>query len=302
MTDMSTFKSAFIALMGRPNSGKSTLMNTILGEQLSVVTPLPQTTRQNLKGVYTTDSMQLVFVDTPGIHKGKYALNDSMIREVHKIIAEQGLELICYMIDISREFGDEENAVAAIISKSDIKILLVFNKVDKSKNADVVIDSFFDRYPNFSGTPFVKLSAINPDSKDLFLRAVEPFVPEGPRYYDPDDLTDASLRFFAAEFIRKHIILNTKEEVPHAVFVEVEKYKEYEDHHEVDVTIHVETIGQRGIIVGKGGAIINKIRKSAMRDIEKLAHTKVKITCHIKVSPKWRDNENFLRFMGMPVK
>lgn len=296
------FKSAFVALMGRPNSGKSTLMNTILGEQLSVVTPLPQTTRQNLKGMYTTDSMQLVFVDTPGIHKGKYAFNESMIREVHRVIAEQALDLICYLVDVTREFGEEESIVASIISKSKTKTLIVFNKIDVNQKADEVVNLFFEKFPDFKGTPHISLSAIKPDSKDLFLKAIDPFVPEGPQYYDPEDLTDASLRFFAAEFIRKQIILNTTDEVPHAVFVEIESYKESPDLHDISATIHVETVGQRGIVVGKGGAIINKIRKTAMREMEKLVHAKVKITCHIKVTPKWRDNEGFLRFMGLPAK
>lgn len=301
MTDQNKFKSAFVALMGRPNSGKSTLMNTILGEQLSVVTPLPQTTRQNLKGVYTTDSMQLVFVDTPGIHKGKYVFNESMINEVHKVIEEQGLDLICYLVDVTRDFGVEEDTVASIIQKSKVKTLLIFNKIDANKKSEAAKELFFSKYPYYRDLPQISLSAIDSKSKEIFLKAVEPFIPEGPQYFDPDDLTDANLRFFAAEYIRKHIILNTKDEVPHAVFVEIESYKELEDHHEIVATIHVETTGQRGIIVGKGGSLITKIRKAAAHDMEELVQTKVKMTCHIKVTPKWRDNERFLRFMGMQL-
>jgi GTPase len=302
MTNNNDYKSAFIALMGRPNSGKSTLMNTILEESLSVVTPLPQTTRQNLKGIYTTDTMQLVFVDTPGIHKGKYVFNESMIKEARKMITEQSLDLICYMIDLGREFGEEESVVANIILESGTKTLLVFNKIDCTKNADAAVESFYAKFPAFRNTASVRLSAIDKKSKETFLKAVDPFVPVGPRYFDPDDLTDANLRFFAAEFIRKHVILNTKDEVPHAVFVEIETYKELEGHHLIDATIHVETIGQRGIIVGKGGAIITRIRKAATRDMEALVHTKVKMPCHIKITPKWRDNEGFLKFMGVTVK
>jgi len=302
MTNKKTFKSGFIALMGRPNSGKSTLMNTVLGEQLSVVTPLPQTTRQNLKGIYTTGDMQLVFVDTPGIHKGKYVFNDSMIQSVRSVIAEKGLDLICYMVDVSREFGEEEDTVASIISNAATPTLVVFNKVDVDAKVDEVKAAFYEKYPAFKNAQSIAISAISDTAKDQFLKAVEPFIPEGPQYFDPDDMTDANLRFFAAEYIRKQIILNTQDEVPHAVFVEIESYKELPDCHEIQATIHVETTGQRGIIVGKGGAIITKVRKAAARELEKLVQTKVKIACHIKITPKWRDNERFLRFMGMPLK
>jgi GTP-binding protein Era len=136
----------------------------------------------------------------------------------------------------------------------------------------------------------------------MFLAAVDPFVFEGPQFYDPEDITDASMRFFAAEFIRKQIILNTREEVPHASFVEIESYKENDDQHHIDATIHVETVGQRGIIVGKGGIVIAKIRKAAEQEMRNLVKVPIFITCHIKVTPKWRDNESFLRNMGLPLK
>lgn len=296
------YKSGFIALMGRPNSGKSTLMNSVLEEQLSVVTPLPQTTRQNLKGIYTTDDMQLVFVDTPGIHKGKYAFNESMIREVHNVIAEKGLDLICYMVDVSREYGEEEDNVAQIISKSGTKTVIVFNKIDINKKYEEAVSAFFGKYPMFKESPYICISASAKDAKEKFLKLVGPFIPEGPQYFDPEDLTDANMRFFAAEYLRKQIILNTSDEVPHAVFIEIDSYKEHDSCHEVQATIHVETTGQRGIIVGKGGTLITKIRKAAAKELEKLTGAKVSLTCHIKVTPKWRDNERFLKTMGMPVK
>lgn len=302
MNENKQFRSAFLALIGRPNSGKSTLMNTVLGEQLSVVTPLPQTTRQNLKGIYSTDSMQLIFVDTPGIHKGKHIFNNSMISEARTVLSEQGIDLICYLIDTSRPFGEEEQTVADIVAKSGIQTLLVFNKIDTGSTPQKVIDHYFEQFPSFLSNPYIKISAIEPSAKDTFLEAVIPFIPEGPRYFDPEDLTDANMRFFASEFIRKQIILHTQDEVPHAVFVEIESYNEEADRHDINATIHVETTGQRGIIVGKGGMVITKIRKAAERDLEKLVNTKVKIACHIKVSPKWRDNSNFLRMMGLPIR
>jgi len=302
MDNIKIYKSGFIALMGRPNSGKSTLMNCVIGEQLSVVTPLPQTTRQNLKGIYTTDSMQLVFVDTPGIHKGKYVFNDSMIHEVRSVIKEKGLDLICYMVDVSREFGEEEDTVASIIGTAGVQTIIVFNKIDINKKYEDVKRTFFDKYPQFKDLPTICISANSEKAKDQFLKVVEPFIPPGPQYFDQDDMTDANMRFFASEYIRKQIILNTKDEVPHAVFVEIESYKEHGDTHIIQAVIHVETTGQRGIIVGKGGAGITRIRKAAAKELEKLAQAKVQLTCHIKVNPRWRDNESFIKFMGMPVK
>lgn len=302
MENIKIYKSGFIALMGRPNSGKSTLMNCVIGEQLSVVTPLPQTTRQNLKGIYTTDSMQLIFVDTPGIHKGKYVFNDSMIHEVQNVIKEKGLDVICYMVDVSREFGEEEDTVASIIGSAGVQTIIVFNKIDINKKYEDVKKAFFEKYPQFKDLPAICISANSEKAKEQFLKVVEPFIPPGPQYFDQDDMTDANMRFFASEYIRKQIILNTKDEVPHAVFVEIESYKEHGDTHIIQAVIHVETTGQRGIIVGKGGAGITRIRKAAAKELEKLVQAKVQLTCHIKVTPKWRDNEGFLKFMGMPVK
>lgn len=302
MEKQTPFRSAFIALIGRPNSGKSTLLNTVLEEQLSVVTPLPQTTRRNLRGILTTSDRQLIFVDTPGIHQGKHVFNESMIKEARTIIQERGIDLICYLVDLSREFGAEESVVAQMVASSGINTLVVFNKIDAVESAQKVIEHFYENFPAFKDKPSVKISANSSDARELFLAAVDPFISEGPCYFDPEEMTDANLRFFAAEYIRKQIILNTREEVPHASFVEIESYKENEDRHRIEATIHVETTGQRGIIVGKGGTVITRIRKNAEKEMAKLVQMPVSISCHIKVSPKWRDNESFLRFMGLPVK
>lgn len=302
METSQSFRSAFIALIGRPNSGKSTLMNTVLEEQLSVVTPLPQTTRQNLRGILTTDNMQLIFVDTPGIHRGKHVFNESMIKEAKNVLEKNGVDLICYIIDLSRDFGDEEKVIAGMMAETSIKTVIVFNKIDIVENSGKKIEKFYELFPAFKEYPSVQISASSSSAKKKFLDFIDPFVPQGPCYYDPEDITDANMRFFAAEFIRKQIILNTREEVPHASFVEIESYKENQGKHSINANIHVETVGQRGIIVGKGGSVIKKIRKDAEKEMAELVQAPVSITCHIKVSPKWRDNESFLRFMGLPLK
>jgi GTP-binding protein Era len=301
MTKQDKFRSAFIALIGRPNSGKSSLMNTVLGEQLSVVTPLPQTTRRNIKGIYTTETMQLIFVDTPGIHKGRHTFNEVMINEAREAIIE-GVDLVCYMVDLSRSFGEEEKVVADLVVQSGIKSIIVFNKVDITIDCDKTISGFYELFPDLKDFQSIKISAIHPDAKQIFLNQIESLIPEGPCYYGSDEMTDANLRFFAAEYIRKHIILNTRDEVPHASFVEIESYQEDEKIHTINATIHVETVGQRGILIGKGGLVIKKIRNKAELEMKKLLGVPVKIKIHIKITPKWRDNESFLRIQGVTSK
>ena len=296
MRNSNQFRSAFVALFGRPNSGKSTLMNTVLQEQISIVTSLPQTTRENIKGIYTEDNMQIVFVDTPGMHRGKYAVNELMREQAVSAVAS-GMDLICYLVDLSREFGDEERECAECAASAQAPVLLAFNKVDLCDDPDGKISAFLSTYKNFNGAPMIKISASNPKSKEIFLAAAAPMIPEGPRYFDDDSLTDASMRTIAAEFIRKQIILNTSEEVPHAVFVEIESYKESAQKHEIVAGVHVETQGQKGIIIGPKGALIEKIKRDARRDMEKLIGTKVSLKLHVKVTPNWRDDTNFLKTM-----
>ncbi len=291
------FKSAFIALFGRPNSGKSTLMNTVLQEQISIATSLPQTTRQNIRGIYTTPNTQLVFIDTPGMHKGgKHTLN-AVMREQAVSAVTSGMDVVCYLVDLSRDFGDEEKDCAECVASASVPILIVFNKIDICENPDAKINTFLSTYKQFEKSPHIKLSAVDPKSKDIFLTAVDPLVPPGPMYFDEESLTDAPMRTIAAEFIRKQIIINTREEVPHAVFVEIESYKETPQKHEIVAGIHVETIGQKGIVIGPGGALIEKIKRFAKKDIEKLIGTRISLKLHVKVTPQWRDDDNFLRVM-----
>ncbi|MDR2729108.1 MAG: GTPase Era [Chitinispirillales bacterium] len=292
------FKSAFIALAGRPNSGKSTLMNTVLQEQISIVTSLPQTTRRNIRGIYTTDEMQLVFIDTPGIHKGKHTFNELMLTEAQGALCA-GADLICYMVDLSRDFGEEESVCAAAVSGAgnSTPVLVVFNKTDRCRDTESKINSFLSRFPEFKSYPRITISAVDPRSKKVFLDTLLPFINEGPKYFDDDSLTDASMRTLAAEFIRKQVILNTREEVPHAVFVEIESYKETDAGHKITAAIHVETDGQKAIVIGKRGALIEKIKKDARREIETLAGVRVSLKAHIKITPNWRNDNAFLRSM-----
>jgi GTPase len=291
---MSAFKSGFAALIGRPNSGKSTLLNAVLGEEIAAVTPLPQTTRRRMKGIHTTASMQIVFVDTPGIHKGKHRLNDTMLQEASNAAAEGGIDCLCYLVDLSRDYGEEESQVAAIVLASKAPLLLVFNKADRCSDVAAQKAKFFAQFPALEKAPSVTLSAIDKKSSKPFLTALDPFIKEGPKYFDGDDLTDANMRFIAAESIRKQIILNTRDEVPHAVFVEIEDYRESAGRHDIRASIHVETDGQKGIVIGKKGAMLGKVRAAAERELQRIAGCPVHISCHVKVTPDWRDDKRFL--------
>ncbi|HUI91276.1 MAG TPA: GTPase Era [Chitinivibrionales bacterium] len=290
-------RSAFIALVGRPNCGKSTLMNTVLGEELSIVSTMPQTTRKNLRGIYNADGLQLVFIDTPGIHRGKHAFNERMLAESAAALSDNA-DVVCYIVDLAREFGGEEDAVAGIVAKSKLPAVVLFNKKDICDGPDAMVKTFFGRHPALANAPHAAVNAKEPATKDIFLKLLDPFIPEGPAYFPADDLTDANTRFFAAEYIRKQIIYNTKEEVPHAAFVEVTGYRESPNCHHVDATIYVETDGQKGIIIGKGGKLIKKIQERAAQDLQKLTGVPASIQCHVRVQKGWRDDERFLRKMG----
>jgi GTP-binding protein Era len=290
-------RSAFVALVGRPNCGKSTLMNTVLGEELSIVSTLPQTTRKNLKGIYNVPGLQLIFIDTPGIHKGKHEFNQRMIDESTGALRENA-DVVCYLVDLSRDFGEEEDTVAAIVSRANKPSVILFNKKDICDAPEAMVKSFFERYKALAPAPHKTVVAKDPDTKDVFLALIDPMVHEGPAYFPEEDLTDANTRFFAGEYIRKQIIYNTKEEVPHAAFVQVTDYKELPNRHEVDATIYVETDGQKGILIGKGGKLIRKIQSRAEEDLKKLTGVTASIHCHIRVQPDWRDNEKFLQQAG----
>jgi GTP-binding protein Era len=294
-TSKTNFRSGFVALIGRPNSGKSTLLNTILGEELAPVTPLPQTTRRRMTGVFTDHGMQIVFIDTPGIHQGRRRINRAMLAAAENAARDDGIDCLCYLVDLSRDFGEEESLAAAIAQSAAAPRLIVFNKKDLCAGAEVLKDRFFSRFPGLAGTPSVTISAVSPAAKGEFLAALVPFIKEGPRYFDEETLTDADMRFFAAELLRKHIVLATRDEVPHAVCVEIESYREREKCHDVRAIIHVETAGQRGIIIGKKGALLARIRKAAEGELGRLAGRPARISCHITVTPHWRDSGRFLR-------
>jgi len=290
--------SGFAALIGRPNSGKSTLMNAVIGEKISVVTPLPQTTRNCIHGIYTHQDTQIIFIDTPGMHQGKYRLNKTMLAGGMRTLNDEGIDIACYLVDLSRPFGDEEDSVCRNISAFDGNRIIVFNKVDLCENPESHIESFYSRYPSLKEWPSVVISALSPHAGKEFIHFITPFISEGPFYYPADDISDADLRFFTAESIRKEIITLSSQEVPHASAIEITDYTEQPNCHKVRATIHVETRGQRGIIIGNKGMQIKKIQQKASRTMYSMVGIPFRISCHVTITPKWRDNPQFLRRIG----
>ncbi|MBD3242088.1 MAG: GTPase Era [Chitinivibrionales bacterium] len=295
------FRCGMMALVGRPNSGKSTLINTVIGEQLCLVTPLPQTTRHNLRGIYNSEHAQLVFVDTPGIHGTGRKLNQAMVVEARGALTDEGLDLVGYVVDLGREFGEEEDTVAEMVAAAAVPVIVVFNKLDRCDDPQRRMEEFRTRYPSLANTRSVALIATSEEARTAFLDVVVPLLPEGLPLFPPDELTDQNMRFFAAECLRKGIILSTQKEVPHATCVEILEYRETPQRHVIEAVIHVETAGQKGIIIGKGGKAIGHIRRVAEREMARLADAPVSYHCHVKISPKWRDKPGFLRAIGYRI-
>jgi GTP-binding protein Era len=297
-SDVPQSRCGFVAVVGRPNSGKSSLINAVLEEQLCVVTSLPQTTRRNLRGVYTREDLQLIFVDTPGMHQGRHSFNAAMAREAGSVLDRQRADVVVYIVDLSREYGEEEDLVAAAVARAAAPSVIVFNKIDLCSDTDARVSRFFDRYEPVRGRPHIRLCATAPSAKDMLLDLVVPLVPVGPKLFPEEDLTDSPLRFFAAEYLQKGIVLATRDEVPHASIVEILDYRELPGRHDIDAVIHVETRGQRGILIGKGGAMLGRIRSLAESEMSRMAGVPVSYHCHVTVTPKWRDDPRFLGRMG----
>lgn len=296
---------AFLAIIGRPNSGKSTLMNAILGENIAIVSPMPQTTQKTMRGIYTKDNTQIVLMDTPGIHKGKYLLNKALYEQSLSVLKDSGIDIICYIIDMTRDFGDEEDEIASKIekSKTNAKIMVIFNKVDKLdiEKGMKKQEEFNTRYPFLADAPKLHLSALAENCAEKFIEFVKPFIPESPLLYPPDEITDSDMRFMAAECIRKQIIDLTRDEVPHSTFIDIVSYKETADLNQIAADIHVETSGQKAIIIGNKGEMISKIRRNAEKRMRGISGVKTKFTLFVKITPNWREKANFLTSAGFSI-
>jgi GTPase len=286
-------KSGFVSILGRPNAGKSTLLNQLIGAKIAIVANKPQTTRTSIQGVLTLPEAQIVFLDTPGIHKADSLLTKRMMDTVRAALGERDLLLL--VVDVSRKFGEQDRHAIDLIRKADTPVLLLLNKVDllhKDKGALLPLIEQYRALHEFAG--YLPISARSGDGLAELRQAIIERLPEGPAYFPPDHITDQPDRFLAAELIREKILQATREEVPHSVAVSVDSWEDTPTLIRIYATIYVERNGQKGILIGAGGAMLKDIGTLARREMERLFGRHVYLDLHIKVQPRWREKPAFL--------
>ncbi len=290
------FKSGFVSIIGRPNVGKSTLLNQILKEKIAIVSPKAQTTRNKIQGIYTTDNEQIIFIDTPGIHKAKNELGNRM--NEFAMSSVDGIDAILYVIDATSPLGKGDEFILESLAKSRTPIFLVANKVDLLKDTDKIIENIetYKEKGKFAGG--ITISATNNFNIDKLLEMIVNVLPNGPMYYPEDQLLDQPERFVVSEIIREKVLLNTDEEVPHSVAITIERFKEQSDEVEIYATIVVERLSQKKIVIGKNGSMIKKIGTEARLDIKKFLGCGVHLDLFVKVEENWRNKKFHLKEFG----
>ena len=290
-----TFRSGYVSLVGRPNVGKSTLLNTILGEKVAIVTPKPQTTRNRINGIKTLPHAQIIFIDTPGIHKPRQRLGEAMNRIAFEALEE--VDIVLFMVEPEAPRSGDL-FVLERIRQVDKPVFLLINKLDTvKKNAILpVIEAYSKLYPF---KEIIPLSALKTSGIDVLLETVVKYIPEGPKLYPDDIVTDQMERFMAAEIIREKIMEATQEEVPYSSAVEIQQWQERDDGVVfIQANIYIERDGQKGIIIGNKGARLKSIGTKARQDIEGLLGTRVFLELWVKIKKDWRSDEYTLRELG----
>ncbi len=288
-------KSGFIGLVGRPNVGKSTLLNAIVGKKVAITSDKPQTTRNIIQGIRTDEDTQMVFVDTPGIHKPKTRLGKVLNKQAYFTVND--VDVILYMIDITEPLGKGDKFVIDVLKNVKVPVILVINKIDKLPKEEILrkIDEYKDLY-NFD--EIVPVSAYKRDNIDHLIDVLKTKLTDNIKYYDEDMYTDKSTSFMIGELIREKILDLTEEEVPHSVSVVVEEIEYNKESVNIKATIVVDRENLKKILVGKNGSMIKEIGTKSRMDIEPLLNKKVYLELFVKVIPKWRDREKFLNEIG----
>jgi len=286
------FRSGFVSIVGRPNAGKSTLLNALVGSKIAIVTDKPQTTRTTIQGVVTTPAAQMVFVDTPGIHRGNSAINKRMMETVRTALQDRDVLLL--LVDASRQFTQVDGQAVDLVKKTATPTVLVLNKIDLLKDKSRLL-ALIERYRGLHDfAEYVPLSALTSENLDRLREAIVTRLPEGPAYFSPDHLTDQPERFLAAELVREKILHETRQEVPHSVTVLVDHWEESAGLIRIFATIYVERDGQKGILIGAGGAMLKGIGTLAREEMERFFGKKIYLDLHVKVQPEWREKAAFL--------
>lgn len=290
------FKSGFITIIGRPNVGKSTLLNYIMGEKLSIVSNKPQTTRNNIQTILTDKEYQLVFVDTPGIHKPRHMLGEYMVKLATDSFKD--VDLIIFVANPDVEMGRGDEYILEQLKDINIPVFLVLNKIDES-TAERVAETLKNYSAKFNFKEIIPISAANGKNVDKLIELMKENMPEGPQYYPEDMLTDVQERFVVGEIVREKALRLLSEEVPHGIAVDIGSMKQNDKGvYKIEANLYCEKDSHKGIIIGKEGSMLKKITKYAAQDIEKLLQDKVKLKIWVKVKKEWRDNPFLLNEFG----
>ena len=296
MTEKQKFRSGFVAIIGRPNVGKSTLLNRIVGQKIAITTPKPQTTRNRILGIQNLDNAQVLYVDTPGIHDARSPLNRYMVDQARAACLD--VDVILWLVEADRAV-DKDPMIPKLLEKSKRPILLVINKIDTIPKDRLLplIDAYCKICPFASIVP---VSALKGDGVDELMAEIPDLLPEGPRYYPEDQLTDVPERFIVAEMIREQIMMRTKDEVPYGVAIVVERFQENPARNMVGIgaVINVERDSQKGILVGKGGTMIRHIGQAARKEIERMLGVKVHLELFVRVQKNWTSSGRMMKEFG----
>jgi len=299
------FRSGFVAVVGRPNVGKSTLINRLLGQKIAIVSPKPQTTRNRLLGILTREDAQIVFVDTPGIHKPLHKLGEVLVETAAAVLPDA--DAVVWVVDVASRPNDEDRQVAAVLAGADrpLPVIVALNQSDRLL-PEHVQDNTAAYAALAPGAETLLVSATRGDNLDLLVAKIVAALPAGPRLFPEDQVTDQQLRFMAAELVREQVLLNLRDEVPHSVAVFVDRFEERDTPGAsqvpgmtyISAVIYVERDTQKMILLGKNGGMIRRIGQAARQNIEELIETRVFLDLWVKVRPRWRMNEEELRRLG----
>lgn len=298
---MEQFKSGFAALIGRPNVGKSTLMNQLIGMKIAITSNKPQTTRNRIQTVYTDEKGQIIFLDTPGIHKAKNKLGEYMVMVAERTLSE--VDVILWLVEPATFIGAGERHIAEQLSQIKTPVILVINKIDTVKKQEIL--TFIDAYKDICQfQEIIPVSALKGENTEVLLENIYKYLPNGPKYYDEDTVTDQPERQIVAELVREKALRHLDDEIPHGIAVSIDAMKTRRHGHiiDIDATIVCERESHKGIIIGKQGAMLKTIGSEARREIENLLDTKVNLQLWVKVKKDWRDSDFLMKNYGYDKK
>jgi len=289
-------KSGFVSIIGRPNSGKSTLLNRLIGEKISIVTDKPQTTRSVIRGILTQGDDQIVFLDTPGIHKPIHKMNERMMKFVRDSIAE--VDLVLLVVDCTASFGPGDEFTLELLRPVTTPKFLLLNKIDRIRKPELL--PIIDRYTKLAEfKEVIPISALNGENTEGLVKTILQYLDEGPMFFPGDQLSDQPVRAMCAEVVREKLIGATREELPYSTAVVIDRFEETPKTYRIFATIFVERESQKGIIIGRAGQLLKQVGTEARLEMEKFLEQKVYLELHVKVKKNWRDDENTLRTLGL---